>query len=203
MSPRIELFSLLGDDEVVLVPSAQIVLQFNYVIDDRWRLWLYRKWKHDITRVCGENQLATWAVHGRKQQWVARPSAEAQRNRKRKKRERNEFEKCESEWERIMNKLKWTVMLIISFSGWFATLLVADSFSLALRRRLKTFRIKFRLRKSDFRGWKQQTSRVENVIRNKMHSSCSVNCFRADLSSAVDDFPPPRPLTLVAKNPNN
>jgi hypothetical protein len=54
-------------------------------------------------------------------------------------------------------------------------------------------KIKSRLRKSDCREMKtekQQKARVEIVIRNKMHSSCSVNCFWLHLSSAVDDFPP-------------
>lgn len=72
--------------------SAQIVLQFNYIIDDRWRLWLYRKWKHDIIRLYAAR--ISWQRRT-KQQRTTRPSVEAQRSRRRKKRERNEFEKCE------------------------------------------------------------------------------------------------------------
>lgn len=104
----------LATTELCWFQSAQVVLQFNYIIDDRWRLWLYRKWKHDTRISCNMSKAAT------------KCTSITQRNRKRKKRERNEFEKCESEWERIMNKLKWTVMLIIPFSSYFATPFAAD-----------------------------------------------------------------------------
>lgn len=40
-----------NDDDDVLVESSQSCCcgckKFNYIIDDRWRLWHYRKWKHD------------------------------------------------------------------------------------------------------------------------------------------------------------
>lgn len=80
-------------------------------------------------------------------------------------------------------------MLIIPFSSYFATLLDAFVRSFSLTRVQVENQI--HLHKSDFRGSKKcEKSRVEIAIRNKMHSSCSVNDFGAD-------FPPTLPLTLT------
>lgn len=129
--------------------------KFNYIIDARWRLWHYRKWKHDAwyhsaVMLCIQRESAGCAEqhvrHGRRwrslqQQWTTRLSAAHSRIEN----ERNEFEKCEREWEREMeknmNKLKWTVMLIIPFSGYFATPVDGSFFlSPSHERRLKNIR---------------------------------------------------------------
>lgn len=100
--------------------------------------------------------------------------------------------------ERNMNKLKWTVMLILPFSSCFATLVFS------LYRRYRTIEIKAYLQGGSWSlppGWRQKKKRknVEGgtASRNKMHSSCSVNCFS-------NHFPPtfsldPRPKKRIIK----
>lgn len=147
-------------------------------------LWLYRKWKHDALISCIESagcglaacetymERATMmkAVEANNKRRVRLSNAKTKQNAnaKKEKRERNAW----SEWERIMNKLKWTVMLILPLEATFATLvplLTQNSFIYSKNSKsgeIKSIFFSRRFSKlNNFRGWNWMGREMERVIK--------------------------------------
>lgn len=169
------------DDESAHSSTAQSCCgckKFNYIIDDRWRLWHYRNRKHEAHDIMQWKSaglgIATCETY-METNGNGRLSASKQNSKEREMRKEINFKPVE--WvserasERNMNKLKWTVMLIIAFWSNFATPVPASA---GWNHRLP----------DKSRNWigflwnvivdpgvgKGTKSRVEIAVRNKMHS---------------------------------